>query len=592
MLLTLAALAVACPQGPGPSPAPVVINEFSYDDDGVDDFEFVELYNTTGAPIDISGWVLQGEELGPGGAANQSFTFPGAPGSMTTVINPGQFLLVSNPSVPNHNPLYVMPLNFLENGGGTTAPGSDGLTLRDALGNVIDAIAWEYAGAGTFPTWIEGNGLQGGYLLNQGLGLNPATPQRWLDGWDTNNNGADFVVMGWTPGAPNGSLNTAVPPIVENFDAFAGTPITNLFSSSFVSPTTADPMNVVTSGGFIWSPGPSPQGGNIAAMHDITGGGNTHVGRTFVSTDMLIETYVYMSAGNAVIGAQEGEAWAIGAGTTDAYGHPTNVPGNYYTNLLCNIGNGPGSTGIAWYCFQRLSGTELYLVDLGAGGTGFTVLGGPINITAGVNDGWQRLRLRVAGSNVLGNFGGTYGVDDGQRITATVTPRLFGQAYLAYRECILSNPNMRPLVIDRLEIYPTVDTAVTLAGTGSPTFVGTPNIGTSGGLPTVGNAAFQYNASSLIPGGISIVALDLAPLLPGLPVPGTQPALLLYAFPTTTVTVFNTPGGTGTLPLPIPGTNSLIGTTISTQWFDLDITLPFALPFGSSRGCQIVIGNG
>jgi hypothetical protein len=65
MLLTLALLAFL-PQGP--STAPVVINEFSYDDDGVDDYEYIELWNRTGAPVDISGWTLQGEEGDVGGA--------------------------------------------------------------------------------------------------------------------------------------------------------------------------------------------------------------------------------------------------------------------------------------------------------------------------------------------------------------------------------------------------------------------------------------------------------------------------------------------------------------------------------------------
>ena len=40
--------------------APVVINEFNYDDSGGDNYEFVELYaNVT---TDISGWTLNGED--------------------------------------------------------------------------------------------------------------------------------------------------------------------------------------------------------------------------------------------------------------------------------------------------------------------------------------------------------------------------------------------------------------------------------------------------------------------------------------------------------------------------------------------------
>jgi hypothetical protein len=38
--------------------AAIIINEFSYDDGGTDDKEFVELYNNGGAAVDISGWTL------------------------------------------------------------------------------------------------------------------------------------------------------------------------------------------------------------------------------------------------------------------------------------------------------------------------------------------------------------------------------------------------------------------------------------------------------------------------------------------------------------------------------------------------------
>ena len=40
------------------STAPVVVNEFSYDDGGTDDREYIELFNRTALPIDISGWVV------------------------------------------------------------------------------------------------------------------------------------------------------------------------------------------------------------------------------------------------------------------------------------------------------------------------------------------------------------------------------------------------------------------------------------------------------------------------------------------------------------------------------------------------------
>src|SRR5262245_27503561 len=105
MLLSLMTSAALTPQGPGPSLAPVVINEYSFDDNSTDDLEFVELWNRTNAPIDISGWVIQGEE-GQGTSINPSFTFPAS-----TIINPGQYIVVGNTLVPNVN--FVVAGGFL-----------------------------------------------------------------------------------------------------------------------------------------------------------------------------------------------------------------------------------------------------------------------------------------------------------------------------------------------------------------------------------------------------------------------------------------------------------------------------------------------
>lgn len=593
MLLTLA-LASMVPQGPGSSLAPVVINEFQYDDNGTDDVEYVELFNRTALPVDISGWMLQGEEGGAAGGINGTFTFPGTPGSMTTVILPGGYLLVSQPLVPNHDPNYVMPTTVLENGGTTTTLNSDGVTLRDDLGNVIDAVVWEYAGwAAPVPAWLEGTGCFGGYQLSLGLAtLNGAAMGRWIDGFDSDDNGADFVMLAYSPGQPNGFGNTLALPVEENFDAGVGTTITNIFASSFVSPTIQDPAAITTSGVGLWTLPPSPQGGNCGTLHDNTGGGNSHISLNAVGTDYLVELYVYVPGSNAAITTAEKEGWAVGVGTTDSFGHPYDVVGTYYPGLLCTMGNGPGGTGIAWIGYQSSTQTEIYLVDLNNGGPGATVLGGPIVATAGVNDGWQRLRIRASGTSLVGNFGGTYGVDDGQRFTATITPRLFGQVYLQYRECISTNANMHPLTIDALQIYGTLDSSVTFFGTPSPTNFGTPNISTSGGMPSVGNSAFAIDCAGLVPGGISLVALDAGAPLPGIPIPGAPATMLVYAAPTVLLSTFNSLVGTASLPFAIPPTNSLIGISLVTQYFDLDPTLGVPLPFGSSRGAQLLIGNG
>ncbi|HEX6813530.1 MAG TPA: lamin tail domain-containing protein [Planctomycetota bacterium] len=579
------------PQGPGPSLAPVVINEFNYDDNGTDDLEFVELWNRMPVPVDISGWQLRGEEGDLSGTANGTFTFPGGPGSMTTVIGPGQYLLVSQPLVPNHNPLYVMPATMMENGGAPAAVGSDGLTLRDDLGNVVDGVTWEHAGwTAPVPAWLEGTGLQGAWILNGPPLLDGVTPQRWIDGFDSNNNGADFLAMAWTPGAANGAFNLLPIPITLDFDGMPGSTTTGYFSSSFVALTTRDPALPIPP--TTWALTPSPQGGNVASLHDASGGGNSHISLNQVGINYLVECYVYVAGGNPTFPSSEKDAWAIGVGTTDFYAHPPDVTGTYYPGLLCSIGNGPGATGIAWVGYNTTNQTDIYLVDMNDGGPGFTILAGPITATQAVNNGWQRLRIRASGNDIVANFGGNFGFDDGQRFTATVPPRNFGHVYLQYRECILTNANMRPLVIDHLEIYGTVDSSVTFAGTPSPTTVGLPNITTSGGLPSVGNLAFSIDATGMIPFGLSLLAVDGGNLLPGLPVPGAPPTLLLYAAPTFLFTVFNSQQGTSALAVPIPPANVLIGTLLAAQFFDFDPALGVALPFGSSRGCQILVGNG
>ncbi|MCU0867337.1 MAG: lamin tail domain-containing protein [Planctomycetes bacterium] len=594
MLLTLASALAFCPQGPGPSTAPVVINEYSNDDSGTDNLDFVELFNRTAAPVDISGWTLNGEEGTSGGAANGVFTFPGAPGSLTTVINPGQYIVVGLTAVPNVNFVITgaTPGLVLEN------TDADGVTLRDNTGTVIDAVVWGYkAWTAAVPTWLEGHGLWGQYILFDAAGFLPQgllTPQRYVDGQDSNVNSADFVMMGWTPGAANGSTQNLPLSFAENCDGAVGTLLPNV-SHSFLGAQIFDPAAVTIATGTIRTYPASPQGGNLARIQDPTGGGNVVQPQVVLGDNFLAEVYVYVTGSNpALTVAGQGESWAFGvAGTTNSYATATDVPGTYYAQAsLCTgtLNTAPGATGLAWMAYVSQTATNIYLVDLNGGGTTpFTVLAGPITATPGSNDGWQRLRLRVDNGNYVANFGGTYGVDDGQRFTGTCTARS-GAVYLQYRECVQTNANLAGMYVDRLEIYGAVASSVLYAGTGSPTSAGTPVINVNG-TPTVGNAALTIDGTSMLPFGISLLALDAGTLLPGLPVPGAQPALLLYANPTFLGTVFNGPTGTASYALPLPPTNSLIGTVLSAQYFDFDFSLPFALQLGSSGGAQIAIGN-
>jgi hypothetical protein len=594
MLLTLASMLVCSPQGPGPLPTPVVINEFSNDDSGTDNLDFVEIYCPSG-PVDISGWTLNGEEGTLATVANGVFTFPGAPGSGTTVMNSGDYLVVGLAAVPNVDFVITgaLPGLVLEN------TDADGVTLRNATGAVVDGVAWGYrAWTAAVPTWLEGHGLWGQYILFDAAGFLPQgllTPQRRIDGYDSGVNNDDFVMMGWTPGAANGSSQNLPLSFTENCDGAVGSILPNA-SHSFLGAQIFDPAAVTIATGTIRSYPPSPQGGNLARIQDPTGGGNVVQPQVVLGSSFLAEVYVYVTGSNpALTVAGQGESWAFGvAGTTNSYATSTDVPGTYYAQTsLCasTLNNAPGATGLAWMAFVSPTATNIYLVDLDGGGTTpFTVLAGPITAVPGTNDGWQRLRLRVDNGNYVANFGGNYGVDDGQRFTGSTTVRS-GAVYLQYRECVQTNANLAGMYVDRLEIYGALASNVIYAGTGSPTSTGTPVIAVNGGVPTVGNAALTVDATSMLPFGISLLVFDLGPLQPGGPLPGAQPGLFLYVNPTILATVFNSSIGTASYALPLPPVNSLIGTVLSTQYFDFDFSLLFPLPIGSSGGAQITIGN-
>lgn len=594
MSFLLTTLTLLAPQGPGLSTAAVVINEFSHDDAGVtDDRDFVELFNRTTAPVDLSNWSLQGEEGSLGGVANGAFVFP-----VGTTIAPGQYLVIGNANVPNVTFVTTgtAPAEWLGENVAGSANLPDGMTLRDATGVVIDAVVWNYAvwTAGT-PPWLEGSGLWGAMQLIDGSAQPPQgllTPQRWFDGYDDNDNGHDFVAMQWTPGVANGSQNNLLPTVREDCDGAVGSNLNFQFAFSFVPATIQDPAAVTVATGAVRAFPPSPQGGNVARIQDPTGGGNMVAAEMLtLLNNFFLECWVHVPPGNPLLLAGEGESWAVGVrGTTDSFGHPIDASGAYYTQTaLCSTTRAPGATGVAWMAYVGATQTDIYLVDANNGGPGVTVLAGPIVANATANSGWQRLRLRIDGTSLVANFGGTFGVDDGQRFTATVAPTR-GAIWMQYRECIVANANMTGLLVDRLEMLVPATSTVTYSGVASPTNFGTPAIGTVG-LPQVGNASFQITANGMVPVGISLLSIDLGVLLPGVPVPGAPATVLLYASPTFVAAVLNSAAGDASFAFPMPAVNTLIGTNLAAQWFDLDFTLPDALPLGSSRGCQLVLGN-
>jgi len=564
MLSTLLLLAACVPQGQA-NPR-VVINEFQYDDNATDDYEFVELYNRTNAPVDISGWRIEALEFD---TASQmpvlyaTFTVPAA-----TTLPAGAFYVMGSALVPNVNQVI-----------GTTSIIRDEngmLVLKDGVGTVEDTVFKESNKGVWSGAPVEGPGLWG----NHRSGREDALFSSWsrqTDGQDTNNNGRDFVNTSATPGASNN--RGSILPYGDLFDGYApGFPLPQ-WGGSFKEVRVIDPT---VAANFNPSVIPaSPQGGLCAIAWDDLGGGNSNQLLDSVRTNVVIEAWVYFDA--SLVPPAELDAWSIGVqGTCESF---YNLPDpERRMNFTAN-----GNTGVSWTLVRTDVETALYLLDHNDGGTDWVVLG-KIRITAGTNDGWRRLRLQVRDNFVEGRFGGTYGGRDGTLIAGRISGAT-GGVYIGYRELLVNNAQCRPFTCDRLSIT-TGNAAVDYFDAALATTVGTP-AATPRGFPLIGDPNYGMDFRGLVPNSPCVLVIGPGRQIPPIPLTlfGGPPNSRLLVPPLLTLNLFAGPQGTLGLPLPLPMAASFVGVMLDSQLLNVDPALTFALPIGHTDGIELTIGN-
>ena len=162
----------------------VVINEIMYNPvSGSNDFEYVELYNRSSAPVDLSGWTF---------TSGFNYTFP----SNSPLMQPAAYFVVGrNPT----NLMAVYP-NLNSNNtfgpfGGTLANGGERVTLAaaDYVASVrngvsviekIDIIVSEvtYDDGGRWGEWSDGGGASLELIDPE---ADPRLPSNWADSDDT-----------------------------------------------------------------------------------------------------------------------------------------------------------------------------------------------------------------------------------------------------------------------------------------------------------------------------------------------------------------------------------------------------------------------
>jgi len=542
--------------GQGASTAPVVINEFNYDDTSGDDFEFVELYNRSTQPVDLSNWSLVGDDSnGP----NFTETFP-----VGTILNPGDFLVIGDPNVPNVD--ILLASGFLQNS-------TESITLFDASQVIVDTLVYEVRSTGIFnPALVEGEGIWGRFTCIEG---NESSWSRFRDGFDSNDNGYDFRLQPWSPGTSNNQ--PYLPTVVEVFDSLPLGADVPSWGSSWVNPVVIDPSIVDNNNPSVIPQ--SPQGAFAGVLWDPLGGDSGML-LADPTKNGSFEAYVYIPSNTT--GVDEREMWSVGFGTT----------GTFYdfpdpTGALGNSAN--GNTGVSWTFVRDEFGANIYLVDHNNGGLGANAITnattiGTIPITAGVNDGWQRLRIEVIAGNVIGRFGGTYGAQDGTVFTGIVDDVDRG-LYVGYRNDLTAQVDARPFTWDLMTFTSEASARATPYGLGCDNLTLTTT-----GAPTIGNGTFSLEVNNIGSVPLAFVAFGTAPLNPGADLTAIGMAGC-FGYTSFDLGLFQTGsvvGNTGSLPLPIPSASIFIGSTFWAQGVSFSPTTSLGL--AASNGIAMLFG--
>jgi hypothetical protein len=170
----------------------IVIAEFRTRGPNGGNDEFIELYNLSSSPVDISGWEVKGSNSS-GTVTTRATVTPGA------VLNAGCHYLLTN-SNPNGGPYSGSVPGDQTYGVGITDDGGIALTLPD--GTVVDQV-----------------GMSSGSVFKEGTPLAPLTANVNLayarrpgddagNGQDTDNNQADFRLV--SPSTPRNASGACV----------------------------------------------------------------------------------------------------------------------------------------------------------------------------------------------------------------------------------------------------------------------------------------------------------------------------------------------------------------------------------------------
>ena len=231
----------------------VVISEFRTRGPLGGNDEFVELFNTTASPVDISGWKIRGSNSS--GTVGDRATVPAG-----TTLGPGCFFLATNTAASGYSGAVPGNLTYTT---GITDDGGLALTLGD--NTILDQV-----------------GMSAGSLFGEGTRLavfgstnsDRAYARTPTPGADTNDNAADFVMT--SPSGPQNLASVAGcagPPIDQGSAVISqvyggGGNTGSVFTNDFIEIFNPGPNSLSLSG---WSVQYGSGGGTTWSATALTG---------------------------------------------------------------------------------------------------------------------------------------------------------------------------------------------------------------------------------------------------------------------------------------------------------------------------------
>lgn len=457
----------------------VVINEFSGEVVGPNDWEFVELFNSGDSAMDIGGYELISRDPFGYSNATERYVIPAG-----TVLQPGEYWVVGTAGTPNVDQVVsgsavsnanISSGSMFEIRNETIELHTPGVNFGDLndTSTLVDAVGFElWRGTGFAPDVNAqiGGGLYDSVQSAGDTGGQRVSFSRLTDGQDTDRNQYDFKVRPLTPGASNAGFNAVTKLEQFNLSTLStGDTINGFNAANYVAAQVAD---VTTVGGLnTYAIAPSPNGNNAIIVADPTGGSNITVSDDIFSASLTgstgFEISAYIETAVTADGSGEADYTSFGLGSSSNFMNRADPAGLLAGQQVGTL------TGIAWFIQRDEDNVRLMLVEGSMDGgldnfdaaSNTSIIHADFDLLAlGLDAGWFDLSIEVDDS---GFFTAEFGGAGGEITGALTNGEVDGSFFVTYTDGSGANTaNNRPATF---VVIPAPGAAALLAAAGLAT---------------------------------------------------------------------------------------------------------------------------